>query len=242
MCYFIKKITQFLQKRTILTKIFKVYEGKIAIFPVSDEQIDPEAKAIQPVNVEILTIAREIGHHQKFAAARAVADGFHVRKGPEQVLAVFFGKFFGFAAHAAENFNPRNDVVAVEPVVEGIFATAEQYGAVTLLGKDAVEIVYPKRDAAPSEECKRDKEAGANRNDKPVPIIRQRGHITQNNRLLSKVTEQAIPTHSKQVQRHKVAQEFFALEAGFRVFTTENKEYHIDNGDQADKPPVFELC
>ena len=56
---------------------------------------------------------------------------------------------------------------------------------------------------------------------------------------MRKVTEHLIPPNGKKVQRHKVPQELFALEAGFCVFPTENKKDHINKGDQADKPPVF---
>ena len=85
------------------------------------------------------------------------------------MLAVFFTQLFGFRAHAAKDFDPRDDVVAVEPVVEGIFAATQQDGTVAFFGKNAVEIIYPERNAAPSEERKRDKKAGENRNEQPVP-------------------------------------------------------------------------
>ena len=240
MCYFIKKITQFLQKRAILTKIFEVYEGKIAVFAVSDEQIYPQAELIEPIYVKILAITREIGHDQEFAATRAVADAFHVRKRPEQVLAVLFGELFGFPAHAAENLDAGNHVVAIEPVVEGIFATTQQDGAVALFRKDAVEIVYPECNAAPGQKRKRDKEARTNNIDAPANTGINCRPVSWVIRKLGKVTERLIPPNSKKVQRHKVPQELFALEAGFRVFPTENKKDHINNGDQADKPPVFE--
>ena len=154
-------------------QIFEVYEGKIAIFAVSDEQIDPQAKLIEPIYVKIFAITGEIGHYQEFAAARAVADAFHVGKRPEQVLAVLFGELFGLPAHAAENLDAGDDVVAIEPVVQGIFATAEQNRTVTFFGKDAVEIVYPKCDTAPGKESERDKEAGTNHQGNPMRFVRQ---------------------------------------------------------------------
>ena len=73
------------------------------------------------------------------------------------MFAVFDTDVLRFGAHAAKDFYSRDHVIAVEPVVEGIFATAKQNGAVAFFRKDAVEIIYPERDAAPSEECKRDK-------------------------------------------------------------------------------------
>lgn len=97
-------------------QIFEVYEGKIAVFAVSDEQIDPQTEFIEPIYVKIFAITGEIGHYQEFAAARTVADAFHVGKGPEQVLAVLFGELFGFPAHAAENLDTGNHVVTIEPV------------------------------------------------------------------------------------------------------------------------------
>ena len=98
-------------------QIFEVYEGKIAVFAVSDEQIDPQTEFIEPIYVKILAITREIGHDQELAATRTIANAFHVRKGPEQVLAVLFGELFGLPAHAAENLDAGNHVVTVEPVV-----------------------------------------------------------------------------------------------------------------------------
>ena len=79
------------------------------------------------------------------------------------MLAVLFADIFGFVTHATEDFDSRDDVVAIEPVVEGIFATAQQDGAVALFRKDAVEIVYPECNAAPGKERKRDKEARRDR-------------------------------------------------------------------------------
>ena len=144
------------------------------------------------------------------------------------MLAVFITQVLGFAAHAAENFNPRDDVVAVEPVVEGIFAATEQNGAVAFFRKDAVEIVYPERNTAPGQKRKWNKEAGENRNEKPVPThIRQRACTTFKNGNLGKITERSITADRKQVQRHKVAQELFALEARFRIFPAKNEEHHI---------------
>ena len=89
------------------------------------------------------------------------------------MLAVFFTQVLGLGTHATENFNPRDDVVAIEPVVEGIFAATKQDGTMAFFRKDAVEIVYPERYAAPRKERKRDKEAGANRNDQPFFIVQQ---------------------------------------------------------------------
>ena len=83
------------------------------------------------------------------------------------MLAVLFGELFGFRTHAAENFNARDHVVAIEPVIEGIFTTAEQDGTVAFFCKDTVEIVYPERNAAPSKENKRDKETGTDSIDAP---------------------------------------------------------------------------
>ena len=143
----------------MLLQIFEVYEGKIAVFPVPDEQIDPQTEAIEPIDVEILAIARKIGHHQELAAAGTVADGLHVRKPAQEVLAVLLAQLFGFAAHAAENLDAGNHVVAVEPVAEGILAAAEQNGTVALFREDAVEIVYPECNATPSQKRNRNKEA-----------------------------------------------------------------------------------
>ena len=87
------------------------------------------------------------------------------------MLAVLFADIFGFVTHATEDFDSRDDVVAIEPVVEGIFAATQQDGTVAFFRKDAVEIIYPERDTAPSEECKRDKEAGANRKCNPMGFV-----------------------------------------------------------------------
>ena len=133
-------------------QIFKVYEGKIAVFPVPDEQIDPQTEAIEPIDVKILAIARKIGHHQELTAAGTVADGFHLGKVTQEVLAVVLADLFGLAADASQDLDAGNYVVTVKPCLEGILGTTKQNGTVTLLGKDAVEIVYPKRDAAPGEE------------------------------------------------------------------------------------------
>ena len=159
MCYFIKKITHFYKKGQILTKIFKVYKGKIAIFAISNKQIHTHSQFIEPVDVEFLAITREIRDHQKLTATRAIADGLHVRKRSKEMLAVLFGELFGFAAHAAENLDAGDDVVAIEPVIEGIFAATQQDGTVALFRKDTVEIVYPECNATPSQKRKRDKEA-----------------------------------------------------------------------------------
>ena len=96
MCYFIKKITHFYKKGQILTKIFKVYKGKIAIFAISNKQIHTHSQFIEPVDVEFLAITREIRDHQKLTATRAIADGLHVRKRSKEMLAVLFGELFGF--------------------------------------------------------------------------------------------------------------------------------------------------
>jgi len=237
--FFIKKITQFLQKRAFLTKIFKVYEGKIAIFAISNQQIDAHSQFIEPVDVEIFAITGKIRNNEKLAAAGAVADVFHLRKRAQQVLAVFFTQVLGLGTHAAEDFDPRDDVVAVEPGRQGIFAAAKQDGAVAFFREDTVEIVYPERDTAPSEKRKRDKEAGTDDIDAPSNTGIDCRPVSRTIRKLGKVTEHLIPPNSKKVQRHKVPQELFALEAGFCVFPTENKKDHINNSDQADKPPVF---
>ena len=155
----------------MLLQIFEVYEGKIAVFPVPDEQIDLQTELVEPIDVEILAITGEIGHHEEFAAARTVADGLHVRKRPQEVLAVLFADLFGFTAHAAENFDSWNHVVAVEPVGKRILAAAEQNGTVALFREDAVEIVYPECNAAPSQKRKRDKEAGADHQGNPTRIV-----------------------------------------------------------------------
>ena len=99
MCYFVKKITHFYKKGRFLTKIFQVYEGKIAVFAISDEQIHAHAQFIKPIDVEFFAITREIRDHQELAAARAVANGLHVRKRSKEMLAVFFAQHFGFRAH-----------------------------------------------------------------------------------------------------------------------------------------------
>ena len=239
MRFFIKKITQFLQKRAFLTKIFKVYEGKIAIFAISNQQIDAHSQFIEPVDVEIFAITGKIRNNEKLAAAGAVADVFHLRKRAQQVLAVFFTQVLGLGTHAAEDFDPRDDVVAVEPGRQGIFAAAKQDGAVAFFREDTVEIVYPERDTAPSEKRKRDKEAGTDDIDAPSNTGIDCRPVSRTIRKLGKVTEHLIPPNSKKVQRHKVPQELFALEAGFCVFPTENKKDHINNSDQADKPPVL---
>ena len=132
-------------------QIFEVYEGKIAIFPVSDEQIDLQTEFIEPIHVKILAITRKIRHYQELAAPGTGTDGFHVGKGAKEVFAVFLADFFGFPAHATQNFNAGNHVVAVKPGSQGIFAATEQNGTVTFFGKDAIEIVYPKCDTAPCE-------------------------------------------------------------------------------------------
>ena len=139
---------------------------------------------------------------QELAAARAVADGFHVRKGPEQVLAVLFGKLFGFATHAAENLNAGNHVVAIEPVIERIFATAEQNGAVALFRKDTVEIVYPECDAAPGKECQRDKEAGTDGKKGKTGEIRQAIYGIANRRSLRKISKSLITRDCQDIQRY----------------------------------------
>ena len=133
-------------------QIFEVYQGIIALFSVTDEQKDAQAETVEPLDVERLTVARGIGNHQKLPAAGTVADGFHRRNVAEQVLAILLGDLFGFARNAAEDLDTGNDVVPVEPGLQRIFGTAEQNGAVALLGENAVEIVYPERDAAPGEE------------------------------------------------------------------------------------------
>ena len=79
------------------------------------------------------------------------------------MLAVLLAQVFRFPAHAAENFNSGDDVVAVEPVVEGIFAATKQDGTMTFFCKNTVEVIYPECNAAPGQKCKRDKEAGANK-------------------------------------------------------------------------------
>ena len=74
------KITQFLKKGLTLAQIFEVYEGKIAVFAISDEQIHAHAQFIKPIDVEFFAITREIRDHQELATDRAVANGLHVRK------------------------------------------------------------------------------------------------------------------------------------------------------------------
>ncbi len=119
-------------------QIFEVNEGKIAVFSVSDEQIDPQTEAIEPIDVKILAITREIRDHQEFAAARTVADTFHLRKVAQEVLAVLFGKVFGLATHAAENLDTGNHVIAVEPVGKRVLTTTKQNRTGTLFVKNAV--------------------------------------------------------------------------------------------------------
>ena len=220
------KITQFLKKGLTLAQIFEVYEGKIAVFAVSYEQKHLQAQFFEPFHVEILAITRKIRDDQEFAAAGTVADGFHIRKRPQEVLSVFFANLVGFAAHATKNFDSRNHVVAIEPGRQGIFAAAKQDGTVALLGEYAVKIVYPKCDAAPSEKRKRDKEAGENRNENLVPTqIRQGASTAFKNGTLGKVTERGVPAHRKQVQRNQKTKELFALETRNRVFPTEHEEH-----------------
>ena len=78
MSYFIKKNNIIFTKKGDLTKIFEVYEGKIAVFAISNEQIHAHAELIEPVDVEIFAITRKIRDNQEFPAARPVADGIHL--------------------------------------------------------------------------------------------------------------------------------------------------------------------
>jgi len=241
MCYFVKKITHFYKKGRFLTKIFQVYEGKIAVFAISDEQIHAHAQFIKPIDVEFFAITREIRDHQELATARAIANGLHVRKRAKEMLAVFFAQIFRFRTHATENFNTRDHVVAIEPVIEGVFAATQQNGAVALFRKDAVEIVYPERNTAPSKERKRDKEARANSKCNPMGVVWQIRFCIIKNRRLRPVAERRIPANSKQIQRNQVTQELFALETRNRVFTTEHEEHEIYDDNESHKPPIFEL-
>ena len=75
---FHKKNNIIFTKKANLTKIFKVYEGKIAVFPVSYEQKHTHSELVEPVDVEILAITGEIGDYEQLAAACAVADIFHL--------------------------------------------------------------------------------------------------------------------------------------------------------------------
>ena len=116
-------------------QIFEVYEGKIAVFPVPDEQIDPQTEAIEPIDVKILAITRKVRNHQEFAAARTVADAFHLRKVTQEVLAVLLTQLFGLATHASENLDAGNHVLAVKPVGKRILAATEQNRTMTFFGK-----------------------------------------------------------------------------------------------------------
>jgi len=133
-------------------QIFEVYKGIIAVFSVPDEQKDVQTELVEPPDVKRFPVAGKIGHDEELAAAGTVADGFHLGKVTQEVLAVVLADLFGLAADASQDLDAGNYVVTVKPCLEGILGTTEQNGTVTLLGKDAVEIVYPKRDAAPGEE------------------------------------------------------------------------------------------
>ena len=140
-------------------QIFEVYKGIIAVFSVPDEQKDVQTELIEPPDIERFPVSGEIRDDEEFAATGTVTDGFHLGKVSQEVFAVVLADLFGFAADASQDFDARNDVVAIEPCLEGILGAAEQNGTVTLLGKDAVEIVYPECNATPSQKRKRDKEA-----------------------------------------------------------------------------------
>jgi hypothetical protein len=133
-------------------QIFEVYKGIIAVFSVPDEQKYVQSEPIEPPDVERFPVAGEIRDDKEFAAAGTVADGFHLGKVSQEVFAVFLADLFGFAADASQDFDAGNDVVAIEPSLEGIFGAAEQNGTVALLGENAVEIVYPECNATPGKE------------------------------------------------------------------------------------------
>ena len=118
------------------------------------------------------------------------------------MLAVLFGELFGFAAHAAENLDAGDDVVAVEPVVEGIFAATEQNGAVAFFRKDTVEIVYPECNAAPGQKRKRDKEARTHGKKGKTGEIRQAIYGIANRRSLRKISKSLITRDCQDIQRY----------------------------------------
>ena len=59
-------------------QVFQVYQGKIAVFSVSNEQIDRQFKLFEPIDVKIFAISRKIRHDQEFTAPGTIANGFHV--------------------------------------------------------------------------------------------------------------------------------------------------------------------
>ena len=118
------------------------------------------------------------------------------------MLAVLFGELFGLAAHATENLDAGDDVVAVEPVVEGILATAEQNRTVTLLRENAVEIVYPKCDTAPGKESEWDKEARTHDKKGKTGEIRQAIYGIANRRSLRKISKSLITRDCQDIQRY----------------------------------------
>ena len=183
-------------------QIFEVYKGIIAVFSVPDEQKDVQTELIEPPDIERFPVPGEIRDDKEFTAAGSVTNGFHLGKVSQEVLAVVLANLLGFAADAPQDFDAGNDVVAIEPCLEGILGAAEQNGTVALLGEDAVEIVYPECDATPSKERKRDKEARAHGEKGKTREIRQAIHGIFNGRTLRKISKCLITRDCQDIQRH----------------------------------------
>ena len=93
----------------------------------------------------------------KIAAVRAMAYGLNVFQRSQKMFTVFIRDFSGRSAHAAEEFNIGENIVAVEPEREIIRSPAEKNRTAALLEKYPRKIISPESDAAPADKSNKRK-------------------------------------------------------------------------------------